>query len=152
MDTLALILCVVLSAIAVIHMVWAAGSAWPYKDETSLAKAVVGSRGIENMPPRWASLLVSLCLFGAGLWALALRGIGPIQVPQMVQFLGGLALTAVFGLRGVLGVFPAFEKMAPEQPFLRLNRRVYSPLCVLIGLGFALLTIAIPNWGWRFSA
>jgi len=151
MNTLAFILCGTLFIAAAVHLLWALGSTWPCKDETSLARTVVGSRGITKMPPRWASFLVSVCLFGAGLSALALRGIGPIQIPQMIQLLGGMALMAVFGLRGVLGVFPTFEKMAPEQPFLRLNRRFYSPLCVLIAIGFALLVVAIPNWGWRLS-
>ena len=46
---------------------------------------------------------------------------------------------------------PTFERALPEQPFLRLNRRFYSPLCVLIGLGFLGLTLAMPNWAWRIS-
>ena len=81
-----------------------------------------------------------------------MRGLAPVQLPQVLTFAGGAVLTAVFGLRGLLGVFPAFEKMAPEQPFLSLNRRYYSPLCLAIGIGFALLVVAMPNWGWRFSA
>lgn len=144
-----MILSVILAAIALLHLAWAAGSTFPCKDELSLARTVVGTRGIEKMPPRWASLVVAICLLGASVWALALRGLGPVQLPQVLAFLGGSALTTIFGLRGIAGVLPAFERMSPEQPFLKLNRRVYSPLCFLIGIGFGLLTVAIPNWGWR---
>lgn len=152
MNLLAMILSVVIFVIGMIHLLWALGSTWPCKDEASLARTVVGSRGIEKMPPRWASAFVSICLFGASLWALALRGLAPVQIPQILNFIGGAGLTAVFGLRGILGVFPAFEKMSPEQPFLSLNRRIYSPLCLMIGIAFALLTLSLPNWGWRFGA
>jgi hypothetical protein len=46
---------------------------------------------------------------------------------------------------------PAFERALPEQPFLTLNRRFYSPLIILIGIGFALLTLALPHWSWRLG-
>lgn len=100
------------------------------------------------MPPRWASLFVSVCLMGASVWALALRDIGPVDVPNVLSFFGGAALTTIFGLRGIAGILPAFERMSPEQPFLSLNRRFYSPLCIAVGIGFGLLTISIPNWSW----
>lgn len=152
MDILAYILCGTLIVIGLVHLLWALGSTWPCKDEVTLAKTVVGSRGIEKMPPRWASLFVALCLFAASYWALALRGLAPVKIPQLFTVLGGLVLAGVFGARGVFGVLPAFERLSPEQPFLKLNRRIYSPLCFLIGAGFALLVLSIPNWTWRLSA
>ena len=151
MNTLAIILFSLLCLIGLAHLVWAMGVTWPYRDEKSLARAVVGTRDIEKMPPRWASVFVAIFLFIGGVWALSLRQLAPITIPQTLNFLGGAGLAAIFGLRGVFGIFPAFEKMSPEQPFLRLNRRYYSPLCFLIGVGFALLALSIPNWGWRFS-
>ena len=74
-------------------------------------------------------------------------------VPQSKPFLApvGLLLALVFLGRGVAGVLPAFERAAPEQPYLSLNRRIYSPLCVLAGLGFLFLTLALPNWSARLS-
>ena len=48
-------------------------------------------------------------------------------------------------------MLPAFEQALPEQPFLSLNRRFYSPLIFLIGVGFALLTLALPYWSWRLG-
>ena len=151
MTVLAYLLCISLCVIGAIHFLWAMGSTWPCKDEVTLAKTVVGTRGVEKMPPRWASMFVAACMVAAGIWALELRGRGPVNLSQVVAFVGGLGLAAAFSMRGILGVFPAFEKMSPEQPFLRLNRRVYSPLSFLIGVGFALLVLAMPNWGWRLG-
>ena len=149
MDLVAIILCVVLSILGLIHLMWSLGLTWPCKDEKTLARTVVGARGIEKMPPRWASFVVSLCLFAAAYLALGLRNLGPVHIPQPLAFLGGLGAAAVFGSRGIFGIMPAFEKMAPEQPFLSLNRRIYSPLCFLIGVTFALLSVAVPNWSMR---
>lgn len=151
MDAIAYILCALLFFVGLVHLLWATGSTWPCEDESTLAKTVVGSRGIEKMPPRAASLFVAICLIAAGLFALTLRDIGPLKLPQLLDAIAGLMLATVFGLRGALGILPAFERMAPEMPFLKLNRRVYSPLCFGLGVGFALLVFAIPNWTWRLT-
>ncbi len=149
MDFVAIILFFVLCAIGGVHLIWAIGLTWPCKDERSLARTVVGARDIENMPPKWASLIVALCLFAAAYLAIALRNLAPISFPQPLAFIGGLGATAVFGFRGIFGVMPAFEKLTPEQPFLSLNRRFYSPLCALIGFAFGMLVIAMPHWTMR---
>jgi hypothetical protein len=73
----------------------------------------------------------------------------PRAKPYLVPV--GLLLTFVFLGRGIVGVLPAFERAAPEQPYLSLNRRIYSPLCAVVGIGFLFLTVALPNWSWRFS-
>lgn len=151
MDAVAYLLCALLFFIAFVHLLWATGSTWPCEDEITLAKTVVGSRGIEKMPPRAASLFVSVCLLAAGVFALTMRETGPLRLPRNMDAMGGLILAVIFGLRGVLGVLPAFERMAPEMPFLKLNRRFYSPLSFGIGVGFILLVFAIPNWSWRLS-
>lgn len=151
MGVFAITLSCVLILIGLVHLVWAAGSTWPYKDEAHLAKAVVGSRDVEKMPPKYASAFVALCLFGAAAVPLLIRGINPFGIPKIIVFFGGVLLAGIFGLRGVLGVLPAFERMAPEQPFLSLNRKFYSPLSVLIGMSFALLVLSMPNWTWRLG-
>ncbi|MEL6472996.1 MAG: DUF3995 domain-containing protein [Pseudomonadota bacterium] len=151
MNLLACCLALVLAGIGLIHMAWAAGSNWPCASEQSLARTVVGSRNIERMPPRFASFVVALCLIGAAAWALALRDLVPVRIPRELLALGGAALVFVFGMRGLLGILPAFERVAPEQPFVRLNRLYYSPLCILIAIVFALLVLALPNWTWRLG-
>ena len=69
----------------------------------------------------------------------------------LVLVLAGLGAGTVFLGRGIIGVLPAFERSSPESPFLTLNRRVYSPLSFLIGLGFILLVLSLPNWSWRLG-
>ena len=39
-----------LIVIAAVHLLWALGFWWPIKDEAALARAVVGTKGIDRMP------------------------------------------------------------------------------------------------------
>jgi hypothetical protein len=133
------------------HLIWAFGIHWPFKNEEALAKAVVGTRGITKMPRKIASGGVAILLLIAAMWALLLRDLGPFSSPKFVDLLVGSAIAAVFTLRGVAGFMPAMERFTPEQPFLRLNRRFYSPLCILLGAGFFVLVAALPNWTWRLG-
>lgn len=149
--SLSILLSAVLGMTGLVHLAWALGSTFPYANEQALARAVVGRRGITRMPSMTASAFVAVCLFAASVWALLLGRIVSAPVSDWLVAPGGLALTAVFLVRGVIGVLPTFERALPEQPFLRLNRRFYSPLCVLIGLAFLGLTLMMPNWTWRLS-
>ena len=148
---LSLVIAVVLVLIGLVHLAWAFGSTFPYANEQALARAVVGRRGITRMPSPASCTFVSVCLFSAAAWALMLGHYMPVPVSNWLLAPGGLALAGVFLFRGIIGVMPAFERALPEQPFLTLNRRIYSPLCVLIGLGFLALTLSLPNWTWRLS-
>ncbi|HBX94222.1 MAG TPA: hypothetical protein DEG79_15400, partial [Hyphomonas sp.] len=84
-----------------------------------------------------------------------LGGYFSLPLPSVIQkgvlVLAGLGAGTVFLGRGIIGVLPAFERSSPESPFLTLNRRVYSPLSFLIGLGFILLVLSLPNWSWRLG-
>ncbi|KDA02231.1 DUF3995 domain-containing protein [Hyphomonas oceanitis] len=150
-ETLSLVLTAVLTVIGFAHVAWAFGASFPYANRQALARAVVGRRGITQMPSMTASLFVAVCILGAAVWAALLGRLVMLPVSPWLLLAGGMVLSAVFLFRGIIGVMPAFERALPEQPFLTLNRRFYSPLCVLIGLGFLALTIALPNWSWRFS-
>ena len=105
------------------------------------------------MPSALSCMVVAFCLFGAAILAAMLGGYVTLPLPSLVWkgllILAGLAAGLVFLGRGVIGILPAFERSAPEMPFLTLNRRVYSPLSFLIGLGFMLLILSLPNWSWR---
>ena len=50
MTLLALIASLGLIIITAIYLLWALGYWWPIKDETALARAVVGTKGITKMP------------------------------------------------------------------------------------------------------
>lgn len=133
---LASIVFIPLLSIAMVHMIWAFGFTYPVKTEQDLARTVVGVNGITKMPPRWASFLVAVLVMTAGIWALSLSG----TVPNLILTLGGIAATLIFGLRGIAGFHPVWREKLSEEPFATLDKKVYSPLCLFLGLGFALLT------------
>ena len=144
-------LALVLACVGLLHLMWAMRVHFPYASEQSLARAVVGRRGITKMPSPTACLIVSILLFGAAAWALLLGGYVALPFSKWLTAPIGLVIGAVFLMRAIFGITPAFERGAPEQPFLSLNRKLYSPLCFLIGLGFVILVLSLPNWSWRLS-
>lgn len=146
------LLAIVLGCLGLLHFIWAAGMSFPFPNEQSLARSVVGRRGITRLPSRAAVAFLGVLLLAAagaaifmGHYATSITPLKFLMVPV------GLFMAAVFLLRGLVGVLPAFERAAPEQPYLSLNRRLYSPLCALIGAGFLALTFSLPNWSWHFS-
>ncbi len=145
-------LALVLVAAGLLYLLWATGVTFPFASEQALARALIGRRGITRLPSRAAFLYLAVLLIAAALAAFLLGGYSQ-AVPQSKPFLApvGLLLALVFLGRGVAGVLPAFERAAPEQPYLSLNRRIYSPLCFAAGLGFLFLTLALPNWSARLS-
>jgi hypothetical protein len=141
MTVLAYALSLVLLLITAAHVYWGIGGIWPGRDPASCARAVVGFRGVEEMPPPATCLAVAACLGLATLWPMALQGVFASPFPH-----DGLAATAtMLGLafigRGFAGFTPWWRRLAPEQPFARLDTRFYSPLCLAIGAAFVALGI-----------
>lgn len=129
-----------LLAVFFAHTLWAFGRTWPVDNEQALARTVIGTKDVSGMPPRWMSGLVAFFILIAGLWALLLSD----PAPNLILTLGGALLTFVFLLRGIAGYTPKWRELTSEEPFASFDKKVYSPLCLGIGLGFAILTI------WRF--
>ena len=129
---------IALLAVSTAHFLWSIGKTWPIRNEKLLAQTVVGFEGIERMPPRLASLTVAVATLAAGVIALALAdhdggGLG--------LSLLGLPLAAIFLARGIVGYLPWWAAKTPEPNFRLNDRRVYSPLCLLLGLGFVALVL-----------
>ncbi|MER8429093.1 DUF3995 domain-containing protein [Mesorhizobium caraganae] len=74
MTTLAFALSAVLLLITALHVYWGLGGIWPGRDGASCAHAVVGFRGVDEMPTTFACFAVAACLCLATLWPLALIG------------------------------------------------------------------------------
>ncbi|MNL57600.1 hypothetical protein D3C87_1811750 [compost metagenome] len=53
----------------------------------------------------------------------------------------GLPLAAVFLARGIVGYTAWWAAKTPEPNFRLNDTRVYSPLCLFLGLGFVALVI-----------
>jgi hypothetical protein len=129
---------IVLLAVSTAHFLWSIGRTWPIRNEKLLAQTVVGFKGIERMPPRLASFAVSVATLAAGIIALALAD---HDSGGLTLSLVGLPLAAVFLARGVIGYTPWWAAKTPEPNFRLNDTRVYSPLCLFLGLGFVALVI-----------
>ncbi|ODT79255.1 MAG: hypothetical protein ABS76_20560 [Pelagibacterium sp. SCN 64-44] len=127
---------IALFAVSIAHLLWAFGRTWPIRNEKLLAQTVVGTAGIERMPPRWASFGVSVFTFAAGIFALSLADHD--SGGEMLT-LAGAGLALLFLARGIVGYTPWWASITPEPNFRLNDRRVYSPLCLFLGLGFLVL-------------
>jgi uncharacterized membrane protein HdeD (DUF308 family) len=135
---IAALICVTLLAVSFAHLLWSLGINWPTRDERLLARTVTGFANAERMPPRWMSLGVAVLTFAAAVWALALAD--PEGGGWLLTLIG-MVLGVVFLARGIIGFTPGWRKKTPEEPFRTNDRRVYSPLCVLLGIGFLALVL-----------
>lgn len=129
---------IALLAVSTAHFLWSIGKTWPIRQEKLLAQTVVGTAGIERMPPRLASFAIAIATLVAGVIALALAdhdggGIGLSLI--------GLPLAAIFLARGIVGYTSWWAAKTPEPNFRLNDRRVYSPLCLFLGAGFLALVI-----------
>lgn len=135
----AFVLAVTLWLLAALHAYWGSGGHWPGIDERSLARMVVGSKGIERMPSALACWAVAAVLVLAGLLPLAAAGLIGVPWPSAMTLLALAGCSAVFLGRGALSYIPAFRKFGPEEPFATYDKRLYAPLCLALGLGFIVL-------------
>ena len=121
----------VLIVIAAIHLLWALGYWWPIRDETQLARAVVGTRDITRMPGAVATSLVVVALLFAAAW--------PWLPDSPLKGPGLFLIAVVFQLRALAAYAPFWKRLSPEQPFRRLDETYYGPLCIVLGMIFMVL-------------
>jgi hypothetical protein len=139
---LAIAIFIVLQTIADLHAAWGFGWCWPSNSEAGLARTVVGKPGITRMPSLAACLMVAALLAAASFWPLFAAGLLPTLWPLVLTQLAGVSLAAVFVGRGIAGYIPAWRSRFSEQPFASLDQRVYSPLCLAVGVGILTILIA----------
>ncbi|MEO1745111.1 MAG: DUF3995 domain-containing protein [Pseudomonadota bacterium] len=137
---------VILVITATIHAYWAMGGVWPGTDDRSLAKTVVGTNGIETMPPRWITGLVTVAIFAAAFLPMAWLGWISVPLPSWTLTTGMMVLTLIFLGRGLGGFVPAVKRMNSEEPFATLDAKYFSPLILAVGLALSYLLIVNP---WR---
>ncbi|MGE3194803.1 MAG: DUF3995 domain-containing protein [Microbacteriaceae bacterium] len=121
---------VALGAIGAIHVAWAFGSPFPFRDRATLADRVVGN---EVVPGRAPSLAV------AGALAAAMVVVGDRRLlPTAVRRTGSLGVAAVLAARAAFGLAGKTHVLVPgsDSPsFVQLDRRVYGPLCAALAAG-----------------
>jgi len=118
-----------LLAIGGLHVIWATGSSWPMRDRRLLTDTVVGSEGDDPPPP--AACLAVAGLLGA---AAALVDGHPRRLPALSRT-GAAGVVSVLATRGALGLAGRTDLISPgsvSDRFRRLDRRIYSPLCLTL--------------------
>lgn len=125
-----------LGATGVLHAVWAV-TPWPLGSPEEFADTVVG-RG-DGVPPASACLKVAAAL-GAGAYLVgAEAGVLPGVGPRRLRRAGVRAVAGVLLARGVAGPVVFGRVSERSERFRRLNVRYYSPLCVALGAGAAVV-------------
>ena len=122
---------VTLGALALLHLYWAAGGAWG-------GQAAVPERaGAPLFVPSATACVVVAALLSSAAALVCLRAVGwaPRFFPRATQ-IGVLGVALVFVGRAV-GDFRwiGFFKRERASRFAQLDSRVYSPLCLALGLG-----------------
>jgi hypothetical protein len=119
-----------LGVLAVLHVTWAMGSSFPFQSRAELADAVVGRNTVP--PPRASFSVASLLAIGAGLV------LNLLSIPRGFRNGALTIMAAVLLLRSAAG-FSAntsrLSKGSDSERFRRLDRRLYSPLCLLLAIG-----------------
>lgn len=112
---------------AALHAAWGAGTAWPFPDRAALADAVIGAAEVPGRGPCFA---VSGALGAAG----ALTAGWPARYPGLRRAGIGTvaAVLAGRGFLGLAGLTPLVSPVSHSARFTRLDRRVYSPLCLAL--------------------
>jgi hypothetical protein len=121
---------VTLPGLAALHVAWGAGSSIPFDDRGDLADAVVGTRAV---PPPAACYMVAGALTAAAALVLGL----PAGRPAFRR-VGLLGVTSILGTRGLFGLAGRTDVVSPGSTsvrFRRLDRRLYSPLCLALAGG-----------------
>jgi hypothetical protein len=119
-----------LAALSALHLAWGFGSSIPFRSRDELADAVVGTTAVP--PPLSCFAVAGALAVGAALAA----GVAP--VPPALRRTVLCVMAAVLGLRGALGLLGKTDALSPgsnSERFLRLDRQIYSPLCVALSLG-----------------
>ncbi|WP_191966848.1 DUF3995 domain-containing protein [Microbacterium testaceum] len=121
-----------LAALGLLHGAWAAGSSWPADSPEALAEAVVGA---PSAPARLPTIVVAAGLTGAAVLVSGRVGRSPLA-RIWLRVLQVALLT-----RGALGGTVAAEVITgtpPSATFRRLDRVLYRPLCLTLGVAVAL--------------
>lgn len=121
-----------LAAIGGVHVAWAQGSSFPFRNRAALADAVIGS---DAVPSAAACRTVAAALFiASGLVADVPVG------PRRWRVVGRAGVATVLAARGVAGMLGRTDLLATGSTsarFRRLDRRCYSPLCLALAVGTA---------------
>jgi hypothetical protein len=113
-----------LGALALLHALWATGSAWPAKDRAQLADAI---GGFAEFPGAGACLVVATLLAIA---SASVAGL-PRSMPHAARAASAMTALVLFA-RGSAGLSGKMPQARHSRAFAELDRRVYSPICLIL--------------------
>ncbi len=141
MEIIAIILFLILIIIAIIHIIWAQGIYWPAKDEYSLVKMVIGEPDMRQMPSAKFTYFAAFLLLLGAMFALWGGDIINPSLPLWVREFGIFLLAFIFGTRGLAPYLIAKQMGERTEPFKKLDKYFYAPLCLIISIGFIIFLI-----------
>jgi hypothetical protein len=128
----------VLAALGALHFYWATGG---QRARLATVPEIEGRAVLSPGPLACAAVGVSL-LFAAALVCWTARVWAPAFIPLGAARAGTAVLAAVFTVRAIGDrKYVGFFKQVRDTGFARLDSRIYSPLCLLLGLGAAAVVV-----------
>ncbi|MEV7781026.1 DUF3995 domain-containing protein [Kitasatospora sp. NPDC088351] len=128
-----------LAATGALHALWAV-TPWPLRTPEEFAETMVGAG--EGAPSAAACLAVAGALGTAACLVGAEAGVLPAAGPRWVRRAGVRAVAGVLLARGAAGPLVFGGLTERTERFRRLNVRYYSPLCLALGAGAAVVAAA----------
>ena len=131
------LLALALLGIGLLHVVWTV-STWPLADRDDFARLVVGVP-VDQLPsPVMTAAVAAALVVAAMLVGAQARMLPAGPIPARVLRAGVVLVAVVLLLRGGGGLVADLAGMdLGPRDFARMDRIVYSPLCVALGLAAA---------------
>ncbi len=135
--TTAVIAATLLGAAGGTHVVWAAGG----RIDLAVATPQVDGRAL-NAPKRMTTLGVALALFSLAALILWREGLVVLPLPFVIARVGVPVVAVVFLARAI-GDFRhvGWSKRVRGTSFARLDDLLYAPLCAVLAVCFALVSL-----------
>ncbi len=140
MIILIIIECVILIAIAVLHIYWVLGGTWGFNEAIP---EVFKSTAKEMRGPVFKVATIAV-IFGLIFFSIIIySNYTPLfNLPTWIIYYGTLAIGSIFGLRalGEFNYVGFFKTKDKDTAFGRADSKIFSPLCLLLSmLSFGIL-------------
>jgi hypothetical protein len=139
MILMAIMVFLVLTTFAALHVAWGLGMTFPAASRDDLFLLVVGATGRSAMPSLPQCLAAATAILLSGATALLVADIVKLPLPSWAVTVLGVLVTLVFAGRGVAAYTRAWRRRFAKQPFATLDQSWYGPLCLLLAVCFATL-------------
>lgn len=123
-----------LALAGLLHCVWVF-STWPLSSRDEYARVVVGVQDETRAPSASLTLTVALLLLMASYLVAARSDLTPYGGPAWITGVGVWVIAVVLLIRGTGGLVVSGFGLGNTPPeFARWDLRIYSPLCLILGV------------------